>query len=177
MDRPNRRRLLRIGIVMIVVSIVLFSLSVYLIDSNTAHENTVYIDPGTTYTLLKGHVDAGDDIDYSVILPTGAANSTHITAFLSFSSGGTAGYVNSTNTSSTSKVLVSPYTGNVSLVITNKGSSTIIVNAAVGIVSYGALLTIVFGIALLPSGIALMGIHYYSRIVERRKEKLLRGFR
>ncbi len=176
MDRPNRKRLLQIGAILIVASLVLFALSVYIIDSNAVSKKNITIGPGSTYTLVKGHVSAGDDIDYSIASPTGL-NATSISSYLSFDTGDTAGYVNATNTSSITNVVVSPYTGNVSLVITNNGPSTIVVDASVGIVDYVSLMTIVFGIALLPSGFALAGIYYYSRHVERKKEKLLRGFK
>ncbi len=176
MDRPNRKRLQQVGIVLIAASLVFFALSVYIIDSNSVHQNYISISPGSTYTLAKGQVSAGDDIDYSIISPTGT-NATSVSAHLSYDTGAAAAYVNATNTASITKVVVSPYTGNVSLVITNNGASTIIVDASVGVVNYLSLMTIVFGIALLPSGFALVGIYFYSRRVERRKEKLLRGFK
>lgn len=173
MDRPNRKRILKLGVILLAASIVLFSLSVYLLDSNSVRNDSITIGPGSSYTLVKGHINAGDDIDYSI---TTNVNNINVTSYLSYDTGATAAHVNATNTSSVTSTIVSPYTGNVSLVIVNTGSSTISVDASVGTVNYVTLVTLVFGFVLLPSGIALVGIYYYSRIVERRKEKLLRGF-
>ena len=174
MDRPNRRRLLKIGAIFILVSIVLFSLSVYLIDSNTVTQKSITIVPGGSYNLLKGHVSAGDDIDYSITTTT--LNTFNVTSYLQYDTGATAAYANATNSSSVTNVIVSHYSGNLSLVIVNKGSSTIYVSASIGSIDYVTLLTLVFGFVLLPSGIVLVGIYSYSRYVERKKEKLLRGF-
>ncbi len=173
MDRPNRRRLLKIGGILIIVSIVLFSLSVYLIDQNTVNAQNVTIGPGSSYTLFKGQISAGDDIDYSV---TTTLNPFNVTSYLKFDTGATAAYVNATNSSSVTNVIVSHSSGNVSLVIVNTGSGSISVDLSVGSVDYATLLTLVFGFVLLPSGIVLVGIYAYSRYVERKKEKLLRGF-
>lgn len=173
MDRPNRKRLQKIGIVLVIVSVLLFSLSVFLIYSNTAHASNVSIGPGSSYTLNMGNVSAGDDIDYSVSTNLQMFN---LTTYLSYNTGASAGYVNVTNSSSVTKVIVSPDSGNVSLVIKNTGSYTINVDASIGIVDYYTLVSLVFGFVLLPSGIVILGVYYYSRYVERQKEKLLRGF-
>lgn len=173
MDRPNRKRLLKIGGVMILASILLFSASIYLIDSNVASQNNISIPAGSSYTLHKGTISAGDDIDYSV---SSNLNGLDVAAYVLFDHGVTAGYTNSTNSTRLSNVIVSPVSGNASLVIVNHGTGTINVDASIGSVDYLTLITTVFGFVLLPSGIALIGIYFYARRVERRKEKLLRGF-
>ncbi len=174
MDRPNRKRLLKIGGVLIIVSVVLFTLSVYLINTNTVSAQNVTILPGTTYTLSKGHISAGDDIDYSI---TTTLNPFNVTSYLKYDTGSTAAYVNATNSSSVTNVIVSHSAGNVSLVIVNTGQQSISVDVSVGSVDYFTLLTLVFGFVLLPSGIVLVGIYSYARYVERKKEKLFEGYR
>lgn len=164
---------MKIGGVMILASILLFSASVYMIDSNTAAQNNVSISAGSTFTLHKGLVSAGDDIDFTV---TSNLNGFNITAYVLFDHGVTAGSTSSTNSTSISNVIVSPVSGNASLVIVNHGAGTINVDASIGNVNYLTLITTVFGFVLLPSGIALVGIFFYSRRVERAKEKILRGF-
>lgn len=173
MDRPNRKRLLKIGGVMILASLVLFSISVYLIDSNLVSSNNVIISANSTYTLPKGMVSAGDDIDYTI---NSNLNGFNLTSYVSYDSGATAAYVNATNSSSVTNVVVSQYSGNISLVVVNHGPGAINVDVSIGTVDYATLVTTIFGFVLLPSGIVLVGIYSYSRHVERRKEKLLRGF-
>lgn len=171
MDRPKRSRALKIGAAFIVASLVLFSLSVYLIESNTASANNVKIAPGSSYTLSNGYVSAGDDIDYTVTTNLAAFN---ITTYLTVSSGSSFGNESAVQKSSLTGVVVSTASGNVSLIIKNTGSQAISVDATVGKIIYTTLLSVIFGLVLLPSGIVLVGVYYYSRHVERRKERRLR---
>lgn len=173
MERPNRKRMLKLGGVMILVSILLFSASIYLIDANTVSHNNVSIPAGSSFSMLKGHVSAGDDIDYSV---TSNLNGLNVTTYLSYDTGVTTTHVTSSNVSRVTSVVVAPASGNLSLVIVNNGPSAINVDISIGSVDYVTLMTTVFGFVLLPSGIALIGIYIYARRVEKRKEKLLRGF-
>lgn len=171
MDRPNRKRLLQIGAILVIVSVVLFSLSVYLVNANTVTKKGIAIAPGASYHLSKGGVSAGDDMYYGVS-PTIITNYSSVTSYLEYGTGATAAYMNASNSATINKVFVSPYSGNVSLVIVNNGANTIYVNANLGIMGYPVLISIVLGIALLPSGAALIIIHFYAKRVEKRKEKI-----
>jgi hypothetical protein len=173
LERPRRNRIAKIGAVFIIASMVLFSLSVYLVTSNTSLANNVTIAPGSSYTLSDGYVSAGDDIDYTVSTNLASFN---ITTYLFVSSGNSFGNGSATQKSSLTGVVVSPSSGNVSLVIKNTGSQSINVDASVGKIVYTTLLTVVTGLVLLPSGIVLVGLYYYSRHVEKRKERRLREY-
>ena len=173
LDRPRRNRIAKIGAVLIIASLVLFSLSVYLVTSNTTSANNVTIAPGSSYTISNGYVSAGDDIDYTVTTNLASFN---ITTSLTVSSGTSFGNENATQKSSLTEVVVSPGSGNVSLVIKNTGSQSINVDATVGKIVYTTLLAVVTGLVLLPSGIVLVGLYYYSRHVENRKERRLREY-
>lgn len=174
MERPRRGRILKIGIVLIIASVVLFSLSAYLVKSDTSSSHNIKISPGGTYALREGYVNAGDDIDYTVTSTIAAFN---VTTQLSLASGGLFGNETATQKSSLTDVVVSPASGNVTLLIKNTGSQAISIDASVGSIGYPTLLTVIFGFVLLPSGIVLVGINFYSRHVERRKERRLREFR
>ena len=174
MERPARSRIRKIGALMMIASLVLFSLSVYLVDSNTASASNVTIAPGNSYTLTKGYVSAGDDIDYTVTSNLAAFN---ITTHLAVDSISSFGNETAIQKSSITDVVVSHSSGNVSLVITNTGAHSISVDASLGTIGYPTLLSVIFGFVLLPSGIALLGLYYYSRHIERRKERRLREYR
>lgn len=173
MDRPKRSRILKIGGILIVASIVLFAVSVYLIESNTTSASSISIAPGNTYTLTGGFVNSGDDIDYTV---TSNFSTFNITAFVSITSGTIFGNETAVKKSSLTGVYVSPGSGNISLTIRNTGTQTINIDASIGTIGYSTLLTVIFGFVLLPSGIVLVGVYYYSRHAERRKEKRLREY-
>lgn len=174
LERPRRSRIIKLGAILIIASLVLFSLSVYMVESNTVSTKSVSIGPGGTYTLTDKNVSAGADIDYTI---TSTLTSFNVTTYLAVSSGSHFGNDSATQKSSLTGVVVSPSSGVLTLTIKNTGSQTINVDISVGTIGYGTLLTIVFGLVLLPSGIVLVGIYYYSRHVERRKERRLREFR
>lgn len=173
MDRPNRRKLLRIGVILIVVSVVLFGVSVLLIEGNVSTANNVSISPGSSYTLSAGHVQSGDDVDYKVLSNLADFNAT---VYVSYGNGDTAGQINITNSPSGSDVFVSQESGNISLVIHNPGSKAISIDASMGSIGYQAILTTVFGFVLILSGGSLIGVYFYSRYMEKRKEKFREQF-
>ncbi len=173
-ERPRRGRILKIGAILIIVSLALFSVSVYLVESNSTSASGVNISPGGSYTLSGKYVNAGDDIDYTVTSNVAAFN---ISAYVSVSSGSSFGNETALQKSSLTGVYVSPATGNISLIIKNTGSQTISVDASLGTIGYPTLLTIIFGFVLLPSGMVLIALYYHSRHVERRKERRLREYR
>ena len=174
LERPRRSRIIRIGALLIIASLVLFSLSVYLVESNTASAQNISIGPGGSYTLTDRNVSAGDDIDYTV---TSTLTTFNVSAYLYVSSGSHFGSENATQKSSLTGVVVSPGSGVLSLTVRNTGSQTINIDVSVGTIGYTTLLTIITGLVFLPSGVVLVGIYYYSRHVERRKERRFRESR
>ena len=174
LERPRRGRIMKIGAIFIIASLALFSVSVYLVESNSASASGISVSPGSSYTLSGKYVNAGDDIDYTVTSTLAAFN---ISVYVSVSSGSAFGKETALQKSSLTGVYVSPATGNVSLVIKNTGPRSINIDASIGTIGYPTLLTIIFGFVLLPSGMVLVGLYYYSRHVERRKERRLREYR
>jgi heme/copper-type cytochrome/quinol oxidase subunit 2 len=76
------------------------------------------------------------------------------------------------NTSSTvSGIVVSNSSGNWSLVVFNHGSEKAAVSATFSDLTFSMLFLIVFGIVLIPSGLVIIYIYFYSRKVEKRREK------
>lgn len=65
MIRPNRRRLRRIGLVMIVASLVLFGVSALVLSHGTS-EYSITVKPGSSSVLNKPGVSTGDDLTYKV---------------------------------------------------------------------------------------------------------------
>ena len=173
MERPSKRRLLKIAIIFIIVSVVLFSVSIYLIDSNFVTKNGVSINSGSSYVFPKGHVNAGDDIDYTVTSKSGNMN---VSVYFLYDTGASSGYANATSQLSLSNVIVSKYSGNFSLVIVNQGNSPLTVDLSIGTIGYLTIVSTVFGFVLLPSGIVLLAVNAYSRFVNRRREKLIEEF-
>lgn len=173
MYRPGRRRILRIGLVMILVSVVLFSASVYLIGSNSLTKDNIKVSPGSTYMLSGITASTGADIDYTV---TSAESSMNVTTYILYTSGASDGFANTSNSYSVSKVIVSKYSGEASLVIVNHGNQTLNLHATLGSIDYVSLVTTIFGFVTLVGGAALIGLFAYSRYADRKKEKMLREY-
>lgn len=174
MLRPNRKRLNRIGLVLIVVSIVLFSVSVALLMQSTNTYSNVYVAPGTSNHYYKAGVHAGDDIHYSIQQTSNG--SVNVTAFLIAPDGAHYGNI-SLSPTTYSAVVVAPASGNWTLVITNNGNSQVNMTVKLGDIGYLNTFAVVFGFALLPSGLVLLAISAYSAAMEKRKKKKMDSLR
>ena len=76
------------------------------------------------------------------------------------------------NASSTlSETVVSNTSGNWSLVILNHGDKNALLSATFSDLNFEMIFLIVFGIVLIPSGLVLIYIYFYSRKMERRRER------
>lgn len=173
MYRPNKKRILKIGIVLVLVSAVLFSMSMYLLAANSLTRDNINIAPGSSYTLSKIITNTGADIDYTITSTQGSLN---VTAYILYGNGATDGYSNVSNQYSISKVIVSKHSGDASLVIVNNGNQTLGLHATLGSIDYVTLITTIFGFVILVSGAGLIALYAYSRYADRKKEKMLREY-
>ena len=169
MFRPRKKKLLKFAALLIIMSVTLFSFSVYSIEQGITKQNSVTIGPGSVHAITKINVSAGDDLEYSV---SSQGSSLNISAFLVSPDNSSTGYLNISGGYSGSKVIVAPLSGNWTLMIRNNGNSQAVVDISLGDVSYLTLMSTIFGFVLLPSGIALLIIYSYARVKERRREKL-----
>lgn len=160
----NTKLIQRIGYSLIVVSLVLFSVSVFSVYTNSSsYERNVAA--GSTVTIqMSNNVTAGDDILYSITPANGTVN---ITAFLSGPSGQTTGYANASGASYTlTKEIVSSESGLWTLTVINHKDSNSSLKITLGHISYVTLSMFLLGFAFLPSGIALVILS----IVIRKRE-------
>lgn len=169
MLRPNRKKLNRIGLILIVASVVLFSVSIALLMQATTTYSNVVVQPGQSSNFYKAGVSAGDDLHYSIQYNT--SRNVNVSAYLLSPEGGHYGNI-SLSPSSYSAVVVAPYSGNWTLIITNHGNSIVNMTVRLGDVNYATTFAVVFGFALLPSGVVLIGISAYSAHIEKRKKIL-----
>lgn len=162
----NIKLMQRIGYTLIIVSLILFSVSIVSVYSNSSSfEKT--INPNSSITLaMSNNVSAGDDILYSITPSNGTFN---ITAFLSGPSGQSIGFSNATGNSFTlTKETVSPQGGLWKLNITNHNGSVAYLKITLGHISYTTLSMFLLGFAFLPSGIALVVL---SLVIRRREQR------
>ncbi len=159
----------RIGYSLIVVSLILFSVSVVSVYTNSSsYDRTIQPNSSSTF-LLNKTISAGDDILYSITPSNGTAN---IMIYLSGPSGQEIGYSNLSGASYTlTKEIVSPSTGVWSLVIHNNNPSAVKLKVTIGHISYATLSMFLLGFAFLPSGIALVIL---SIIIRKRESRLSR---
>lgn len=250
----------RIGFIMVVVSIVLFAVSVYFLSSGTT-DYTASSLPGKTAVLSKKGVQTGDDLTYRIsvnqyipmevklvspsgstfsdlnytTLPTGKVGITvpdagtwsvhvmnngnymvnattsldNIQHTANISAHGSVVYslqslqvqstvtysvstsfapavhvalvsptgtehssINLSDSTTGSATIVAPSAGTWELHVTNNGSLPVNLTASIGDVSYAALGLTIFGVALLPGGIALISIYVYSVRMEKKRNRL-----
>lgn len=161
----NIKLVQRIGYSLIAVSLILFSVSVLSVYTNSDSFNkTISPDSSASLTLNKT-VSAGDDILYSI---TPANSTPNLLIYLSGPSGQKIGWSNLSGSSYTlTKQIVSPESGTWSLVVFNNNrSSDVSVKVTLGHIGYLTLSLFLLGFAFLPSGIALVVLTF----VIKRKE-------
>lgn len=159
----------RIGYSLIVVSLILFSVSIVSVYSNSSSfSDTVMPNTAKSFTFNKT-LSAGDDILYSI---TPANSTADLTVYLSGPSGEHIAYSNLSGSSYTlTKEAVSPESGIWSLIIFNHNATPATVKVTIGNISYLTLSMFLLGFAFLPSGIALVVL---SIIIRKRESKFPR---
>lgn len=174
MFRPNRRRIMKIGIVLIIASVVLFSISMVQFSLGTSNYKNLQIGPSSTVKFYKNSVSAGGDLEYSlepVSVNYTTATGYNLTSYLISPSGQV--FANSTMAGNgVSHVIIPATSGNWTLVVINNNANSVAnVSITYGQVDYFTIFTTVFGFVLLPSGIALVGLYYYSLREEKKRDR------
>ena len=166
MIRPDKK-LLRIGTIVLVAAIVLLGTGIALYFADTSSALNFTATPGIPYMVAHKNVSSGTELEYSVTLEGNANISVYL-----LSPDGLRMGTETMNTSSTlSETVVSNTSGNWSLVILNHGDKNALLSATFSDLNFEMIFLIVFGIVLIPSGLILIYIYFYSRKMERRRER------
>ncbi|MEM0155760.1 MAG: hypothetical protein QW597_04055 [Thermoplasmataceae archaeon] len=177
MKLPNRKRMLKIGISLLVLSIVVFSVSSYFITDHTRSYNEQQIAAGASnpYRLSLVGVSQGDDLEYSI---SASAPSVNLTVFWSSPSGQHLSDQKLSSNSTVTSVIIAPESGNWTLSVVNNGSTTVNATISIGDISYSLIYSVVIGFVLLPAGIAFIALFFYVRRIENKmKQKMERELR
>ena len=166
MIRPDKK-LVRIGSIVLVAAIILLGSGIALYFSNTSSTLDLTVSPASPYVISQKNVSSGTELQYTVTLNSDQNISVYV-----LSPEGVDFGLKTLNTSSTvSGIVVSNSSGNWSLVVFNHGSEKAAVSATFSDLTFSMLFLIVFGIVLIPSGLVIIYIYFYSRKVEKRREK------
>lgn len=167
MIRPDKK-ILRIGSAVLVAAIILLGSGIVLYFSNTNSTLDLTVLPSTPYVVSQKNVSSGTELQYTVTLDGNQNISVYVISPAGFDFG-----LKTVNTSSTiSDMVLSNSSGNWSLVIFDHGSGAAKVSATFSDLTFNMLFLIVFGIVLIPSGLVIIYIYFYSRKVEKRREKI-----
>lgn len=123
MIRSSKKRLRQIGLIMIVVSIVLFAVSVYLLSTGTS-EYTLNVEPGKTVSFSKAGVSAGDDLTYKVSF----YQNFSLVASLISKNGSSYSVITFNQLPTGTNTILAPSSGNWTLSIANDGGYTVNIN-------------------------------------------------
>ena len=175
MFRPVRKRIVRIAAIVLIVSVILFSYSVYSIESNVSTHRNVSVLPGSasSVSIHEDGVQAGNDLEYIIASHNGTG--INVTAYMLSPSGVHSAALSIININQGSKVFVADSSGNWTLVITNNAHTSAVVDVTITDIGYLYLIGAIFGFILLIVGIVMIGLNSYARVAERRREKN-RGF-
>lgn len=166
MIRPDKK-IVRVGTIVLVAAIILLGSGIAMYFSNTSSTLDLTLSPGSPYVISQKNVSSGTELQYTVTLN----NNQNVSVYVLSPEGVDFG-LKSANTSSTiSGIVVSNTSGNWSLVIIDHGSGKATVSATFSDLTFSMLFLIVFGIVLIPSGLVIIYIYFYSRKVEKRRER------
>ncbi len=172
MKLPNRKRMLEVGVSLILISVIVFSVSAYFISQDTrtlSHQPIVA--GGTPINLTAVHgVSQGDDLEYSITVTSASPN---VTVYWISPLGSQFGNQTLKTGSTASSVFVAPVSGKWIFVAVNEGNSTANATITVGDISYTLIYSVVFGFVLLPAGIAFIGLYFYIRRHENAMRKMM----
>ncbi|MEM0156880.1 MAG: hypothetical protein QXN26_02300 [Thermoplasmataceae archaeon] len=175
MFRPVRKRIVRIATIILVVSVILFSYSVYSIESNVSTHNNVTVPSGaaSSVSISENGVQAGNDLEYIIASHNGT--NINVSAYMLSPSGVHSGILSIVNVNQGSRVFVAGASGNWTLVITNNAHTLATLDVTITNIGSIYLIGAIFGFILLIVGIVMIGLNSYARVAERRREKN-RGF-
>lgn len=117
MMRTNPRKVRKIGFILILVSIILFAVSVYFLSSGTS-DYQLNIEPGKSANFTKNAVGRGDDLTYKVSF----YQSVNITASLYKGAESPFSVLTYSHLPTGTNDILAPTAGNWTLQITNHGS-------------------------------------------------------
>ncbi|WP_393971364.1 hypothetical protein OXIME_001638 [Oxyplasma meridianum] len=167
MLRPDKK-ILRVGSVVVVAAIILLGSGIYLYFSNTSSNPDLTVSPATTFIVSQKNVSSGTELQYTVTLKSNQSISVWVLSPQGIHLG-----VKTIKSSTTlSDTVLSNVSGKWSLVIFNHGGTTAEISATFSDLTFSMLFLIVFGIVLIPSGLVMIYIYYYSKKVEKRRERI-----
>ena len=172
MKLPNRKRMLEVGVSLILISVIVFSVSAYFISQDTTTLADQHIAAGGNPIKLASvnGVSQGDDLEYSITITSASPNVTVYWISPLLSQFGSHSIITGSTASS---VFIAPVSGNWTFVAVNHGNSTANATITVGDISYTLIYSVVFGFVLLPAGIAFIGLYFYIRRHENAMRKLM----
>jgi flagellar basal body-associated protein FliL len=166
MIRPDKK-IVRIGTIVLVAAIILLGSGIALYFSNTSSTLELTVSPGSPYVVSQKNVSPGTELQYSVTL----TSNQNISVYVLSPKGADLG-LKTINTSSTiSNIVISNSSGKWSLVILDHGSGKATISATFSDLTFSMIFLIVFGIVLIPSGLVIIYVYFYSRKVEKRRER------
>ena len=171
MNLPNRKRMLEIGVSLILISVIVFSVSAYFIsqDTSTFADQHIAVGGAPIKLTIRG-VLQGDDLEYSV---TVTSKSPNVTVFWISPLNSQFGNQTLKTGSTSSSVFVAPVSGNWTFVAVNHNNVTANATITLGDISYTLIYSVVFGFVLLPVGIAFIGLYFYIRRHENVMRKMM----
>ena len=172
MKLPNRKRMLEVGVSLILISVIVFSVSAYFISQDTTTLADQHIAAGGNQIKLASvnGVSQGDDLEYSITMTSASPN---VTVYWISPLPSQFGNQTVITGSTASFVFIAPVSGNWTFVAVNHGNSTANATITVGDISYTLIYSVVFGFVLLPAGIAFIGLYFYIRRHENAMRKLM----
>lgn len=166
MIRPDKK-LLRIGSIVLIAAIVMLGTGITLYFTNTSSQINFSVTPGTPYTVATRNVSSGTDLEYSVTLNANANISVYLISPEGYHLGTETANVSSTITGT----VVSNTSGNWSLIILNTGGTKADLSATFSYLNFQMIFFLVFGVILVPSGLVLIYLYFYSKKLEKKREK------
>lgn len=165
----NLRLIQRLGYILIVVSIIIFAVSIWSVYSSTAVIQKT-IAPGSEISIPVGQdISKGNDILYSV---TPVNSSVDLSIYVLGPQGQKLALANMSGVAFTlTKAVVTTSSGKWNLVVVNSNSSTTSLKITTTYVSYLTLSFILLAFALLPSGIALTVL---GMIIKKKQSRFSR---
>lgn len=173
------RNIARTSYILIVIALVLFSISIVMIYSNSAQKwptnpaNPLVLAPNEKTSLVYNTpVHQGDDIYYSALSNDSYAN---VSIFLVEPSGKSISLSNLSGTIQISGQIVASETGNVSFLLVNHANRSTYMNLTADRISFYTIYTLVFGFSTMASGIVLLVVASRVKRSEGRLSRRQRG--
>ena len=167
----GREKFWKIGALLIIISVVLFSLSILAVyGSVSTHDNVNFQQAGKSVSY-KYYVDEGNTIQYSIKVVNGTNFS--VSSFLLAPNGVKSNSINFTGSSASSSIIATT-SGNWTLTVTSNNNSNLTLDIYFGNLPSYEGDAVIYGFTLLVVGIGLIGIYYM--IKRRENERISRRY-